>query len=133
MSIEIRDEIVGTLEQILSLHFQGVPARFPNQPFNLENPPDKYIEVEYDLIGGDQVYLGTNTPTRVSGYIYVRAYTRKMTGSRWGADVCGGLFTILRTTVFNSFNTRHPEYGMSGEAGDYYVQTVKCRLWADLN
>lgn len=132
MTLAIRDELVGRLDQELSLAYPDTPLMVANQPFDQVDLPDQFIEVDYELVGGDAVFLGLGSPTRVAGYIYVRAHTRRGAGTRWGAEVCETVFRFLRGATFKSFNTQHPEYSRPGETAHHHIQTVKCRLWADL-
>ena len=132
MTLAIRDEIVGRLEAELSRLCPGVPIRFANLPFDNVNPPDRFLEVDYELSGGDSVFLGYSSPTRVYGYIYVRVHTVGGGGTRWGAGVCESVFNYLKSEVFDNFRTRPPEYSRPGVEMRHYVQAVKCSLWADI-
>jgi hypothetical protein len=80
--VAIRDAIVARVVTDYVAAFPDVPLITENSPFDYNNPPDTFVELEVEFDTGAQMGMGINPKTRYRGCVYVTVTTREGKGSR---------------------------------------------------
>jgi len=94
MFSEIVSSIYGLVDPGFEVANPGVILVLENQPFDWDNPPQRFVEFEVKLYSGHQIGMSNKPGTRLSGYVYACAYAKLGTGTldslralEWIADL----------------------------------------------
>ncbi len=79
---DVRDAIVTRTIDGYSAVFPDIPLVFENTPFDYNNPPEMFTEVEIEFHDGNQIGVAVNPKTRYAGCVYVTVTTREGKGTR---------------------------------------------------
>lgn len=80
---DIRTAIVTRVAADYAAAFPGIPLVTENSPFDLNNPPETFTEMDIEFVpGSHQMGMGVNPKTRYMGCIYVTVTTREGKGTQ---------------------------------------------------
>lgn len=129
--VEIRDAIVSRALNGYAAAFPDIPMVTENAPFDYNNPPDTFAELEIEFHDGKQLNVAVDPKTRYHGCVYLTVTTREGKGTRaalalldWGAGQLGYYRTLrLHLQAPEPHETQHPR--------GWYSKALKVDFYAD--
>lgn len=82
----VQDSLITNVEAAVKLQFPTIPVYYDNQPFDANNPPPVYIDVEVEFYASEPTGVGAQK-SRHRGFLYVSVVMKEGTGSRTARQV----------------------------------------------
>lgn len=131
MQTAIRDAVVGYLNPLYVAAYPSIPIVYDNGPFDWNNPPETFVEVELEFYGGEQVGMAASPRRRISGYLYVCVRTREGRGSREALQLIDWFSNTLKFARVGTVVFREPEPEPSDGPPGWYFLHVKVPFLSD--
>lgn len=84
---QIRRDITQIVVPAFSQQYPDFSLVCENEPFNWDNPPQRFVEFEVEFQHGSQVGASANPKTRYAGYVYICVHVREGVGSTGANEV----------------------------------------------
>lgn len=127
----IRDAIVARVLDGYPAAFPDVPLITENAPFDYNNPPETFTELDIEFHDGKQLNVAVDPKTRYHGCVYLTVTTREGKGTRgtlaildWAAGHLG-YYRTLR------LNLQAPEPHETRPPKGWYSKALKVDFYAD--
>jgi len=127
----IRDQIVEYIDAPYAAAFPGVPIVFPNGPFDWNNPPPRFTQVDVVFHSGTQIAVAGDPRTRFRGHVYVTACVRLGSGNRGALDVLDWFATRLAYARIARIQLQAPDPDGNLERKGWYLENLKFAFFAD--
>lgn len=89
--------------------FPGEPIVFDNEPFNWDDPPERFSVFEINFYGASQIGLSADPKTRTRGYVYFTSYIRRGLGSAIPVMRIGWMADLLKYRTIAGLQLQEPE------------------------
>lgn len=86
----------------------GIDLVFENEPYDHNNLPDHFVELEVTFYDGEQVGMSSQPVTRLAGYVYATAYSKNGTGVLKGLRYLQTLAGILQYASISGARLQAP-------------------------
>ena len=129
--LQVRDAIVAYLVAGLDADPLDVPVVYDNMPFDWNDPPPAFVQVEIKFYDGTQIGASANPRTRLHGYIYITSTVREGTGGREPLRIKGHVSDILKYARFSGVQLGEPSPDGTSTTKGWYYDSTKIRFFAD--
>lgn len=126
-----RSALVSAVYPAHTAEFPDVPVVIDNAPFDRNNAPDLWAEVEVKFHDGDQIGPSARPGTRQRGFVYVSVYSRSGTGNMRALRLLGWFANQLGYLRSAPVQCQAP--GMVPEPGvrGWHIESLKVPFYAD--
>lgn len=131
MQQAIRDALVAFIDPQFRSVFPDYTIVYDNGPFDWNNPPDTFVEVQTEFYDGEQVNLGISPRRRVSGYLYVTVRTRAGKGSRHVLQVLDWFSETLKFAHVGPAQLQAPQPDGNHPVPGWYIEDLKVPFKSD--
>lgn len=129
--VRVRAALLGAVYPAHEQAFPGVPVVIDNGPFDRNNAPDLWAELEIKFHGADQVNVAANPDTRQRGYVYLSVYARSGTGNKRSLEVLGWFANQLGYHRSELVQCQVPELVPEPEIRGWHIESLKVAFFAD--
>lgn len=127
----IRGLIVAQIQSIFDAQLPSLKVVYDNGPFDWNNPPPAFAEVEIKFYGGSQVGMAAAPKTRFNGYVYVQGFTRKGTGSKQSLAVVDVVGSALEYLQIGKIHFQAADPTGSTPSNSWYSEGLKVAFYVD--
>jgi hypothetical protein len=127
----IISSITGLIFPSVSAAFPSIPIVINNGPFDRDNAPPLWVEVEIDFMNAGQIGPSAIPKTRQRGYVYVCVYARDGTGINASANLLGWFASQLGYARINGVQLQAPEVSSEAPARGWHMLPLKVQFYAD--
>lgn len=127
----IRQAVVGYIDPLFALQFADVPLVHDNSPFDYDNPPECYTELEVEFYGGEQIGMAADPRTRVSGYVYAQVTCRRGLGSAKALQILAWVASALEYKTPGGVHLQAAESTGSTKGKAWYTCAIKVAFYKD--
>lgn len=131
MLADIRDLIVAQVSPAYKLQFPTIPIAFDNGPFEWNKLPPQYVDFTIEFYDGNQIGMSESPRTRISGYVYVAAFTRHGLGSKKALQVLDWFINRLQYYRNAGLQFQEVKPDGSGNQNGYAVEKIKVPFYSD--
>lgn len=130
MQTAIRDSIVGYLNPLYTAAYPAVPVVYDNGPFDWNDTPEMFVEVETEFYAGEQVYISESPLRRVSGCVYVSVHAKAGSGTRASLGIIDWFSEALKFRTVGSALLQAPEPEQPETYPGWYVSCLKVPFYS---
>lgn len=127
----IRQTLVTHVKVPFETAFPDVKVFYDNAPFDLDNPAEHYVEFEVKFYGGQQIGASATPRTRVSGFVYVTAISRKGLGPAKCLQILDWFASHLEYQTPGGVQLQAAEPDGGGSNKDWYTESIKVAFYKD--
>ncbi len=131
MQLAVRDAIIAQLNANYVAAYPTIPVVFDNGPFDWNDPPDNFVEIDIEFLAGHQIGAAWVPKTRVNGCVYIAAYSRVGTGTRIALGVIDWFSQALEYKTFSRIHMQAADPQGKTNGKGWYIEQLKVAFYAD--
>lgn len=127
----IRQAVTTAIQGPYDSAFPNAPVVFQNAPFDWNNPPALFTEMEIEYLGGRQIGAAAEPKTRLYGYVYASVKARDGTGSAQCNLILNWIASALEYKKLGPAQFQASEDDGSTTSKGWYQKHIKVSFYAD--
>lgn len=131
MEAEVHAALVSAINTAFTEVYPQSKIVFDNNPFDWNNAPPLFAEVEIDFNNGEQVNLSVTPSTRLYGYVYVSVHARTGTGNQEALQMLDLFLRELKYARIGTANLQEPKPDGTSSPKGWHVRHLKVEFHTD--
>jgi len=127
----IRDTLNGLVSVDFPLAYPDIPIVYDNQPFDRNNPPERWVEYEIKFNGANQIGMAMNPKSRIHGFVYVTVWSKEGAGSKTSARLADWFTQKLQYASSNGVLLQAAEPVPDKPPVGWYIDQLKLYFYAN--
>jgi hypothetical protein len=128
---DIKTALLSAVYPAHVTEFPNVPVVIDNGPFDRNNAPEVWAELEIKFHDSDQVGPSANPRTRQRGFVYLSVYSREGTGNKVGLRVLGWFAQQLGYYRSAPVQCNEPSAVPDPAVRGWHIDSLKVPFFAD--
>lgn len=105
---QVRLAVIALVDATFTAAHPTIPLVYDNTPFDRNNPPDIYVEVDVRFNGADRIAISNKSPIRDTGSVGFTVSVRENLGSKAAQDLLWEIRELLRDKTSGNVEFRLP-------------------------